>query len=374
MQESYDSGILSMNHRSSASMVLVEETVNLLKQKLLIPSEYTIFFVSSATECWEIIVQSLIRNGSLHFYNGEFGKKWGEYTAKNIVTNKKNSNKDKEDDNDGEIAEKSVICLTHNETSNGTYLSNETMAFIRKQYKNALIVVDATSSMGGLALEWEMADIWFASVQKCFGLPAGLAIMVCSPQAIEQSLRINDRQYYNSMILLHENMLKFQTTHTPNILNIFLLSKVMKMLDSITIIDQKIRKRSQEMYDFLLANRFELLPIEPILCINLSKKLPMNREITDIDKKTTSFANDFYEKFSTLSKNELKSNFSPTVLTITATEKVIAKLKTNAQNNGILLGNGYGKWKNTTIRIANFPAITDHEFELLKENLVLGLV
>jgi phosphoserine aminotransferase len=176
------------------------------------------------------------------------------------------------------------------------------------------------------------------------------------------------------MILLHENMLKFQTTHTPNILNIFLLSKVMKMIGSITIIDKKIRKRSQEMYDFLLANSFKLLPIEPILCIDLSEKLPINRRITDIDKKTTSFANDFYEKFSILSKNELKSNFSPTVLTITATEKVIAKLKINAQNNGILLGNGYGKWKNTTIRIANFPAITDSEFELLKENLVLGLV
>jgi phosphoserine aminotransferase len=34
------------------------------------------------------------------------------------------------------------------------------------------------------------------------------------------------------------------------------------------------------------------------------------------------------------------------------------------------LGNGYGKWKNSTFRIANFPAIEEFEITKLKEILM----
>jgi phosphoserine aminotransferase len=36
---------------------------------------------------------------------------------------------------------------------------------------------------------------------------------------------------------------------------------------------------------------------------------------------------------------------------------------------GITLGKGYGEWKNDTFRVANFPAITDSEFEYLMKAL-----
>ena len=80
VQDAHELGVMSINHRSEAFMAISERTVSLLKQRLNIPSDYTIFYTSSATECWEIIAQSLITDKSYHLYNGAFGQKWHEYT------------------------------------------------------------------------------------------------------------------------------------------------------------------------------------------------------------------------------------------------------------------------------------------------------
>ncbi|MEL7002780.1 MAG: aminotransferase class V-fold PLP-dependent enzyme, partial [Bacteroidota bacterium] len=60
VKEAYNEGILSANHRSQSFMDLYKKTQDLLRAKLNVPEDYFIFFTSSATECWEIIAQSLI--------------------------------------------------------------------------------------------------------------------------------------------------------------------------------------------------------------------------------------------------------------------------------------------------------------------------
>jgi phosphoserine aminotransferase len=62
----------------------------------------------------------------------------------------------------------------------------------------------------------------------------------------------------------------------------------------------------------------------------------------------------------------LRSN---TVISIKGEPSKIQEIKKLAKENGFLLGNGYGKWKENTFRIANFPAITDEEIESLLEFL-----
>ena len=44
-------GIMSINHRSDEFVKMSERTIGLLKSKLSIPKNYTVFFTSSATEC-----------------------------------------------------------------------------------------------------------------------------------------------------------------------------------------------------------------------------------------------------------------------------------------------------------------------------------
>lgn len=82
VKDAFKLGIMSINHRSEDFIKMSEKTVKLLKEKLNIPKSYTIFFTSSATECWEIIAQSLVSDKSYHLYNGAFGQKWFDYTKR----------------------------------------------------------------------------------------------------------------------------------------------------------------------------------------------------------------------------------------------------------------------------------------------------
>ena len=330
VKDAYKLGIMSINHRSPAFVKISEKTIALLKKKLNIPKDYTVFYTSSATECWEIIAQSLITEKSYHFYNGAFGQKWFDYTkrlrpqaegiffqvenvldpAKSIFPN-----------------ENAVICITQNETSNGTQVTNTLIRRIKKNNPQHLIAIDATSSMGGIKLDFKTADIWFASVQKCFGLPAGLGLMICSPQALSRSASIAEKNHYNSLTFMEEMMTNYQTPFTPNVLGIYLLKRVLQDSHSISVMDKKTVSRYQDWIHFI------------------SKQKGISHLI------------------------QTKSVRSFTVLTITASPERIQKIKATAKQNGLLLGEGYGHWKSTTFRIANFPALKNKEITKLKNFL-----
>jgi phosphoserine aminotransferase len=100
--------------------------------------------------------------------------------------------------------------------------------------------------MAGVELDWQSADIWFASVQKCFGLPAGMAVMVCSPKALQYAEIIGDRKYYNSLLFMNDNFKKYQTHYTPNVLEIYLLSKILEQIPDIseTLLELKLKQKN----------------------------------------------------------------------------------------------------------------------------------
>jgi phosphoserine aminotransferase len=321
LQEAFAEGILSVNHRSEEGMGIIRGAIEGLHQKLNIPDDYHVYFISSATEAWEIIAQSLTRKKSLHFYNGAFGEKWANYAEKLILGVERkpfdlNELPDLQDVTDFE----DVLCITHNETSNGTQIKD--LKPFREAFPEAIIAVDATSSFGGIAFDYNDGDVWFASVQKCLGLPAGMAIMICSPLAIERGKEINDRKFYNSLLFIHENFQKFQTHYTPNMLSIYLVKKLMQEIDNVSVIDRRLKFQANKWYDFFEHNEVKCLVKNP----------------------------------------EVRSD---TVITIEGTEERIKQIKALTKTHGITVGNGYGSWKNTTFRIANFPAIEEFEIKAL---------
>jgi phosphoserine aminotransferase len=330
--EAFESGILEQNHRSQPFMDLLQETISLLKKHLNIPENYKVYFTSSATECWEICAQSLIRGKVQFLYNGAFGKKWFKYTVTNpqinattnyelptirgtrFFINQKVEEVEIDPEND-------VVCWVSSETSNGTHTSFESIKILKEKSPKALLVVDATSSLGGENYDIADADVWFSSSQKCFGMPSGLGIMVVSPLALERAIEINERNHYNSLIFIEENFKKFQTHYTPNILGIYLFKRLLETLPNINYVSEKLYKRSDRINDF-----FE------------------NSEYFDL----------LVENPDTRSK---------TVVAIVPRDMEIA-IKFFKENE-VIIGKGYGEWKNNTLRIANFPAIPDEDFEEL---------
>jgi len=329
VRDAHKAGIMSINHRSPEFVEMSKKTIGLLKKKLNIPKEYTILYTSSATECWEIVAQSLIAAKSYHLYSGAFGQKWYEYT-KRIQAGAEALPFDREvmlTPASFTFENNSVVCITHNETSNGTQVSNTIIREFRKQNPNSLIAIDATSSMGGVMLDFKSADIWFASVQKCFGLPAGLALLICSPAAVERARSVNEKDHYNSFNFMMEMIEKWQTPFTPNVLGIYLLMRVMENAKSIRDTDRVIRGRFEAWTKF-----FETMKSLKLLTKN---------------KKVRSY----------------------TVFPVEASADVVGAIKAAAKKKGILLGEGYGDLKPTTFRIANFPAIKDGEIKTLQQFL-----
>lgn len=319
-----ESGIISYNHRSPEFSKIIKEAYQALRVYLNIPDNYNIAFTSSATECWEITIQNFIETNSLHIFNGDFGKKWWSY-ANSLKSNTTALSLNIEEELiNTELPTENfdLICLTHSETSNGTALKANEIEKIRVQYPASIIAIDATSSMAGISIDFKQADIWFASVQKCFGLPAGLAVMIYSEKAIEKAI---ETPHYNSFLKLHKNSCLFQTTHTPNTTGIYLVQSVIKEFDNINQTSALLHKRAEEWHHFIS---------------NLNG-------------------------FNILSKN----NKSNTVIAIEAHQKIIQRVISEAHNAGILLGKGYGSHKATSFRIANFPAITEKEIKTLKNFL-----
>lgn len=326
MQDAYNQGILSANHRSSVFMNLYQETEELMREKLHMPADYKLLFTSSATENWEIISQSIVENASFHIFSGSFGKKWYEY-AKHIIPATEALKIDANQAID--VAELAIgeavdlIAITQNETANATQIPMSVLKELGEKYPEKMIAVDTTSSMGGIELDFFLADIWYASVQKCFGLPAGLGVLIVSPKAIEKATRKGEKGRYNSLNFILENAAGYQTHYTPNVFGIYLLNRVLKDLEEIQQVDARLRKR--------------MLKLETTIAQSSKFRLLVDNEATR----------------------------STTVLAVSGSEELISAVKKAAEKEGMQLGSGYGPLKPTSFRIANFPAITDTEFDRL---------
>lgn len=324
--EIFQEGLTSRNHRSSEIIACYRRAAKGLQEKLLVPPDYTILFTSSATECWEILAQSFPKDTFVHIFNGAFGAKWASVSQKlgnpvHAISYDLNAPLP-----DSQLPPSNWICLTHCETSNGTYITDSQIIAIKKQYPERLVAVDATASLGGIHIPWEATDYVFASVQKCLGLPSGMAVLICSPQTAKRALQQNITTHYNSLANSLPLAQQYQTTHTPNILGICLLMKLMESLAPIHLINNQLQQNSTQWYEWLAQQGFNLL----------------------------------------VSNDTVRS---PTVITIQAAADYIVHLKSAAAQHGFVLGNGYGEWKNTTFRIANFPAITATEVTALQEFL-----
>jgi len=320
VQLAISSGALSMNHRSTAFSSLYQQCFETLQEKWDIPADFSLLFVSSATETWEIIAQSLIIDEpSLHISNGAFGKKSFDI-AKKLTLEANNLvfpyNEALDINN---IEEFPFINICQNETSNGTAIANHTLQKIRNKFPKSTISIDVTSSLGGVHIDFENADIWYSSVQKCLGLPSGIGLILINNQTIEliQQKKNIDR-HYNDLSNIISNAKKWQTTHTPNILNIHALAYTQSKTDHIINISNKIISRNLE-FLHQLKNHTPLVP-------------------------------------STLLA-------SPTVITVEDSDPTL--IIEQALKEGIILGKGYERWEKNTFRIANFPSISNQSFEEL---------
>ncbi len=328
--------IPSISHRGKTFETIFQQCTENLKSLLNLPEGYHVFYTSSATEIWERIAQNLIDHESFHFVNGAFSEKF-----KTIVSNLNKSALFQEapegevvDVNSVLIPESSeLISMTINETSTGAMHQASEIEQIRIAFPDQLLALDVVSAAPSVEINFSKVDTAYFSVQKCFGLPAGLGVWIVNDRCVEKSLTLlNKGKSIGSYHCLPEFLSKSkknQTPATPNVLNMYLLSKVTE--------------------DMLLKG------IDQIRLETNYKAALLQHTISE-----SPYLTHFVKNTSNRSKTTVVAN------TLVDSEKLITELS----NKGLVIGSGYGKNKSEHVRIANFPTHSKEQIELLSDQIL----
>lgn len=333
VRQAFRDGIPSISHRSKQFEQISKETTDGLRELLNVPTNYHIFFTGSATEIWERIFQNLVEETSFHLVNGSFSKRFQEI---GIQLKKKAEGIEVPAGQGFEHVSvpghTELIAVTHNETSTGVSLPEHWIHQLRQNNPDAILAVDAVSSLPYPDFDLNRIDTIFFSVQKGFGLPAGLGIWLVNERCVSRAEDIASRGHstgsYHNLASLLAHAKKYQTPETPNVLGIYLLGKVIG--DFLRRGIETIRKETEYK--------------SAILYQALERAEGMSPFVVD------------------------KAFRSKTVIVADTgehTEKVASFLRTK----GLYAGEGYGASKRSQLRFANFPAHSKEQFEALADAL-----
>lgn len=327
--------IPSISHRSKKFKSIYQHTSEQLRLLLNLPEEYHILFTGSATEIWERLIQNCIDRKSYHLTNGAFSDKfhsmalaWGKDAQQ--LESAPGLCPDISQMNVSDDCE--LISVTQNETSTGAAQPLEDIYKIRKSFPNQLLAIDGVSTLPYLALDFNQVDTAYFSVQKCFGMPAGLGVWIANDRCVEKSLMLQEKGgiigQYHSLPSLVSQAKQFQTPETPNVLNIYLLGKIAE--DMLFRGIENIRKETE----YKAALLYNTIEKHPAFAPFVKEKACQSKTVVVAETQEPA-------------------------------EKVIAFLA----EKQLQVGSGYGQFKNKHIRIANFPAHSKEQVENLADTI-----
>ena len=183
--------------------------------------------------------RSIIKKKALCCINGAFSKRFGEIVrgcgkpADFIEVEWGKVVKPEAIAEKLETGEYDTLTMCHNESSTGARSPvAEVGKIVKRDYPDVIFAVDSVSSMGGdKTLPQEMGvDVLFASTQKCFALPPGLAIAFVNDKALERANEVPNRGGYTDILEIFEFEKKHQTPFTPNISLLYALDKRLDLM------------------------------------------------------------------------------------------------------------------------------------------------
>ena len=313
-------------------MKIFQSTSENIRTLFNLPESHHIAFTASATEIWERLIQNTVQFESFHLVNGAFSAKFAnisENLGRKVMTSEARW---------GECVDiekllvpdtTELIAITHNETSTGARYRDEDVTTLAKGFSDPIIAVDIVSSAPVVNLDWSVVDTAYFSVQKAFGLPAGLGVWIFNDKCLEKSQKLLEQNIsigsYHSLPELMKHLKKHQTPDTPNVLNIYLLGKVVE--DMLTLGKDRIERETKYKSAVLYQSIEQNPGLSPFV------KDPSYRSIT----------------------------------TLVAEGEKAKVIKAALSEKNILLGGGYSPYQDEHIRIANFPTHSKEQFEMLAD-------
>jgi aspartate aminotransferase-like enzyme len=127
-----------------------------------------------------------------------------------------------------------AVALVHSDTSTGALAPVAELAQVVRARSNALLLVDAVTSVGALPVEtddWGL-DFVFTGSQKALALPPGLGLAVASERLLERARRRNDRGWYFDLLKYDEAARTSRPTQTPALSLIYALERQLARIDA----------------------------------------------------------------------------------------------------------------------------------------------
>ncbi|MEM1695075.1 MAG: alanine--glyoxylate aminotransferase family protein [Desulfurococcaceae archaeon] len=329
-----------LSHRSAEYRALHKDTVERLAEFLEARKSTVLLIPASGTGFMEASIRNAVspKGKVLVTIIGEFGNRYKEAVERNgrvpIVLEKplgKPVLPEELDDALKKNPDVEAVTITYNETSTGVLNPLRELAKVANE-RDKLVFVDAVSAMGAAEIkvdEWGL-DLVFASSQKAFGLPPGLAMASVSERVFEVAKKIPDRGLYFDLLEIREFLQReWSTPTTPPIPQIAALNVVLRIIE---------RMGGKEAWLRMYEERAEKI----------------RKGVLDLGLQL--FAEPGY--------------YSPTITVVYNPPGIRGPvIYEEMKKRGVEIARGYGKVRDITFRIGHMGYITDEDIDLLFSNL-----
>jgi aspartate aminotransferase-like enzyme len=219
-----------------------------------------------------------------------------------------------------------AVTVVHNETSTGVLAPLADLARAVREESDALVLVDAVSSLGGTPVEtdaWGL-DLVLAGVQKGLAAPPGLTVFTFSERAERRAEAIRHRGWYTDLLRYRDRQREGGPIATPAMADCFALAR-------------QLERIGEEGIEARWARHARLAAA------------------------TSAWAAAHGCAFASAEPHR-----SPTVSCLRPPAGVAApELVRALAARGFTLGGGYGKWKPETFRIGHLGEVLDDDLAAL---------
>lgn len=222
-----------------------------------------------------------------------------------------------------------AVTVVHSETSTGALNPIAELARVVHAAGDVVLLVDSVTGVAGQPVEsdaWNL-DFVLTGSQKAFALPPGLAFGVAQPVILERASRATGRGTYFDFLEFEKFTLKHQTPNTPAVSLLYALAAQCRRIDEETITARWARHEAMARRTWTWAGEMT------------ARGVPMR-----------------------VLAPEGHRSWTVTCLTVPP-GKTGSEVNAAMKAKGITISAGYGKLKDTTIRIGHMGEHTLAELE-----------
>ena len=227
--ERVSTSLLGTSHRQKTVRGQVARLRRGLAELFGLPDGYEVILGNGGTTAfWEVATFGLVRDRAQAASFGEFGAKFASAVRAAPFVGEPDTRTAEPGSAAALVADPGVdvYATPHNETSTGVAVEIRRVAGADD---GALLLVDATSAAGGLAVDTASADVYYFAPQKCLASEGGLWIALMSPEALTRAEEIKRSGRYIpaflDLVTAIENSRREQTYNTPALATIFLAAE-----------------------------------------------------------------------------------------------------------------------------------------------------